>query len=226
MTAGQRSVVVLVPGLFMGKWALVPLRRRIMDCGFDVYCFSYPTVGSTCRENAARLNRYLRDMVSPVVHFVCHSLGGLVVRHLFHTSEQQRPGRVITLGTPHQGSRVAVKLGYLPGFKALLAAGLSEGLAGGAPPWPGGRQLAVISGTKPFGLGMTVCRLSAPHDGTVTVAETKLEGMSAHALLPVTHTGLLVSPMVARFVCAYLKAGRFPRLDEVAGSMPRSSPRG
>lgn len=205
-----KETVVLVPGLFMGGISMAVLQRRLCECGFDARRFSYYSARLSPAQNAVRLNDFLWSVQSPVVHFVCHSLGGLVVRHLFAHFPEQRPGRVVTLGTPHRGSFVAARLARILPFRLLLGASLREGLLGEVPPWQDDRPLAVIAGTRSLGAGELVSGLPKPNDGTVAVIETELPGMHAHVQLPVTHSGLLVSPIVGRYVCEYLKTGRFP----------------
>lgn len=205
-----KETVVLVPGLFMGGISMAVLQRRLCECGFDARRFSYYSARLSPAQNAVRLNDFLWTVQSPVAHFVCHSLGGLVVRHLFSRFPDQRSGRVVTLGTPHRGSYVAARLARILPFRLLLGASLKEGLLGEVPPWQDNRALAVIAGTRSLGAGELISDLPKPNDGTVAVIETELPGMHAHVQLPVTHTGLLVSPIVARYVCEYLKTGAFP----------------
>ena len=203
------EAIVLVPGLFLSGWSMGALRARLAACGFEPKAFSYHTVRAGLRESAAELARFLYSVPHPVVHFVGHSLGGLLIRHLFALYPEQRPGRVVTLGTPHQGSYVARKLARLPALRAVLALPSQDGLSGNAPAWPAARELGVIAGALPFGVGRLVTGLPTPNDGTVGLEETRLPGMSAHIAVPVTHTGLLVSSEVAKLICRYLRTGRF-----------------
>ena len=206
-SAGE--AVILVPGLFLSGWSMGALRARLAACGFEPRVFTYHTVRAGLRESAVELARFLYSIPHPVVHFVGHSLGGLLIRHLFALYPPQRPGRVVTLGTPHQGSYVARKIGRVPVLGVLLALPSQDGLSGNAPAWPAERELGVIAGALPFGLGRLLTGLPTPNDGTVGLEETRLAGMTAHIAVPVTHTGLLVSSEVARLTCRYLRSGRF-----------------
>ena len=214
MTAADNRVegelVILVHGLYMHGIAMWPLRWRLDGCGFRARQFSYPSLGSSVAENAARLARSLRDVDSPVVHFLCHSLGGLVVRAMLLQSSWQRPGRVLTLGTPHLGCYVAMRLGAKPALAWMLGNSLRHGLDGDIPPWPDGREVATIAGNKALGAGRLVPGLPKPNDGTVAVAETVLGPDYPHAVLAVTHSSMLISRRVADYACAYLKTGHFP----------------
>jgi hypothetical protein len=75
--------------------------------------------------------------------------------------------------------------------------------------WNNERELGVIAGTRPVGLGRFFARFDEPSDGTVALSETKLPGHKAHLAMPVSHMGLLVSGLVARQVAHFLDDGRF-----------------
>jgi pimeloyl-ACP methyl ester carboxylesterase len=213
MAAHRRTegeLVVLVHGLYMHGTVMWPLQRRLGGCGFDCRRFSYPSLRSTVAESAARLEKWLRDFDAPTVHFLCHSLGGLVVRAMMLRFSWQRAGRVLTLGTPHLGCYVAKRLATRSTFAWMLGNSLVNGLDGDLPPWPAGRQVGTIAGDKAVGAGRMVPGLPRPNDGTVALAETRLGPDYPHVVLNVTHTSMLFSRTVADYACTYLKTGRFP----------------
>lgn len=205
----EGATVVLVHGLYMGPWAMGYLDHGLRAAGLTVVRADYASVGATLPESADRLARYLARVRGDSVHFVAHSLGGLVVRHLFHRYPDQRPGRVVTLGTPHQGSHVARWLAAQPGLGWVLGHSGPAGALGGAPPWNGSHQLGVIAGDVHLGLGQLFPDLPRPNDGTVAVEETGLAGAADRIVLPVTHTGLLLSRQVLGQVLSFLKDGHF-----------------
>jgi pimeloyl-ACP methyl ester carboxylesterase len=193
----------------MNGWEMFLLRRRLQARGYRVYRFYYRTVGCGLKENAERLDRFLNKHVDgDTVHLVAHSLGGLVVRCLFYDFPRQRPGRVVTLGTPHQGSYVARRAGRCGLLRRLLGMSLSA-LRGEVPPWNCERELGSLAGTLSLGLGWLFAGVPRPNDGTVAVAETKLEGMQDHLLLRASHFGLLYSRQAALQVEHFLQHGRF-----------------
>jgi hypothetical protein len=74
----------------------------------------------------------------------------------------------------------------------------------------GGREIGVIAGSMPIGIGRIVAPdLQQPCDGVVSVAETRFAAMRDHIVLNVNHAGMLVSRAVARQICAFLRDGRF-----------------
>lgn len=201
--------VVLVHGLYFRAYAVWPLSRRLAHRGFACAAYSYPSFAHGVAENAAGLARFLERVDALRVHFVCHSLGGLVVRRLLADRSWTRPGRVVTLGTPHRYSYVARAFASRRLLRWLLGASWQHGLDGDLPPWPAGRQIASIAGTVGVGLGLLVPGLPRPNDGTVSVEETRLDGAGMHLDLPVTHTSILLSARVADEIATFLRTGRF-----------------
>jgi hypothetical protein len=79
----------------------------------------------------------------------------------------------------------------------------------GTREWRCERELGLIAGSRPLGLGRFFARFDEDCDGTIGVSETKLPGHTAHVTLPVSHMGLLISAEVAREVGEFLANGRF-----------------
>ena len=131
-----------------------------------------------------------------------------MVRHLFHHYPQRRPGRVVTMGTPHQGS-YAAQIMHHSGLGYFVGRGLEEGLLGDAPAWTNSHQLGSIAGTLNLGLGLLFPGMPAPADGMIAVVETQLPGMTDHICLPVSHMQMLVDPTAVSQACAFFATGRF-----------------
>ena len=211
MTAPRdRETVVLVHGLWMKGWCMALLAWRLRRSGFETRCFSYRSMGSGLRENAARLRDYLAALSPGMVHLVGHSLGCIVIRALFHYFPSQQPGRIVMLTPPNQGSAVAEQLARSGLGRTILGKSVQELIAGVPKHWTVPvREIGIISGTVPLGLGRLFAKLSTPHDGVVTVEETALPGACAQLMLPVAHTGALVTAQVARTIAHFLRHGRF-----------------
>jgi pimeloyl-ACP methyl ester carboxylesterase len=209
--AARPAPVVLVHGLWMDVVAMWPLGRRLARAHrFRPTGFRYASLRRTLGENAASLSRACDALPGEMVHFVGHSLGGIVVLTMLERCGWTRPGRVVALGSPFLGSAVArARLGGRL-FSALLGRGVQEAAwTVDRAPWTGPQEIGVIAGSVPFGLGALLARIEKPHDGTVTVAETRLPGAADHAVVPVTHTALLLSPTVADLTGRFLRTGRF-----------------
>ena len=205
----MKEAVVLVHGLWTNGMEMWRLRQQLSSAGYDCYLFRYSSMRSTAEENAQRLNDFAKSLSAPVVHFVCHSLGGLVLLHLFDRYPTQKPGRIVLLGTPVNGSAVAQRLYKIRLTRWLLGRSVEQGLLGDRPNWFNWRDLGIIAGTLPIGAGILLGGLSTPNDGTVSVDEAILSGATDFITLPVSHTGLLYSEKVAVQVVTFLRAGKF-----------------
>lgn len=214
LLADHRPPVVLVHGIYMGAWAMLYLAHGLRRLGWTCRRFGYASVRRSPVENSERLALYLRALEAPGVHLVAHSLGGLLVRHLVHQDPAPRLGRVVTLGTPHQGSYAGRFLYRHRLLRPLLGRSIERGVLGDLPPWPPDHPLGNIAGTRRLGLGQLVPGLPVPNDGTVALEETRLGCARDHLELPLTHTALLLCPVVVRQVDRFLRHGRFDRPAE------------
>lgn len=204
------EIVVLVHGLWMNGLDMGLLKQRITSAGYQTRRFVYPSMKQCPSANAHLLQAFTAGLEAQRVHYVAHSLGGLVLRHLFHLYPEQRPGHIVTMGTPHQPSSAAWRLMNSRGGRLLLGKSADNGLLGYVPPWCDQlHPLGVIAGTLRLGLGMIVPGVPRPNDGTVAVAETRLEGMTDHVSLPVSHFGMLLSRRVADQTLHFLRYARF-----------------
>ena len=131
------EMVILVHGLWMNGMDMTIMRQRLAHSGYRSHRFSYHTLRHSPLQSALELQRAIAELDAAVLHFVCHSLGGLIIRHLFHEHPDQRPGRVITLGTPHQPSSAAMHLAHTVPGRWLLGRSTDQGLLGNVPAWTG-----------------------------------------------------------------------------------------
>jgi pimeloyl-ACP methyl ester carboxylesterase len=205
------SLTVLVHGLWVHGVLMQAQRRALQRSGFEAVCYSYPTVRLTLTENAARLARFARSFGATTIHWVGHSLGGLVIVRMLDMEKDMAPGRVVLEGVPYRGSAAGRTLAASALGARALGRSMKEWLET-HPPGPCGREVAVIAGTLGLGLGRLITRaLPVPNDGTVAVEETEVPAATDRIVLPVSHMSMLVSPAVARQICAFLREGRFQR---------------
>ncbi|MCL7745153.1 alpha/beta hydrolase [Guyparkeria hydrothermalis] len=205
MTDTPRPTAVLIHGLWMGPWALRPLANRLNDAGLATARFGYST-RATPAASADRLADWLTGQAHMPRHLVAHSLGGIVLAHLFdrHPALLLPDTHVVLLGSPLAGSAVARRLASWSLARRLLAGSLIDGLDGRAPAWQAANTL-MLAGTRPIGPGRLVPgALVGPNDGTVAVDETRVPGLAAHRCLPANHFGLLLSRPVAEAAAAFL----------------------
>ena len=203
--------VVYVHGLWLTGHESVLLRRRLeRQFGFRVHAFRYPTVSATMEDITARLDAFVRKLEPVHLHFVGHSLGGLVIYRFLERYPQQPPGRVVFLGTPCATSRAAVNAARMRWAARLVGQCVTEELlVHRERRWGESRELGIIAGTRRVGLGQFLARFDEECDGTIAVSETQLAGASDHITLPVSHMGMLLSARVAMETGEFLDKGRF-----------------
>jgi len=209
------EIAVVVHGLWMTGVEGGLLRHRLeTERGIPTTLFQYGTFGAGFGANADRLRDFLDEVDAERVHLVGHSTGGLMALVALERRPFDRPGRVVCLGSPLRGSIAADRLATLGGELGAMILGPTgrEGLLGQVlTRYEGDRDVGVIAGTTAVGAGMILGLLPEPNDGTIAVIETQLPGIRDHLTLPVTHTGLLVSPEVAAQTAYFLRHGRFDR---------------
>lgn len=203
--------VILLHGLWMRGFALAMLHRRLMEAGFRVHRFDYLSVAASQQRILDRLQARMTGLAAEAdaVHLVGHSLGGLLALRACLAAETLPPGRIVCLGSPVKGSAAARGFASWGRGGEVLLGHNRELLQQGLECWEGPREVGMIAGCMPLGLGAMLGHFEGEHDGTVTVAETRLPGLTDHCVVEANHTGLLFSVDVARQVAQFLRSGAF-----------------
>lgn len=201
--------ILLVHGLFMRATMMMPLAARLRQQGYTCLALTYPTRRQTLHDSVAtHLPRIQEFAADAPLCAIGHSLGGLYLRHLLAAWPQGLAGgRVVTLGTPHLGSKVGAYFRERGWRRNILGHCWEAGLDGCAPPWDANIPLLSIAGTKSLGIGSTLRLFAAdePNDGTVAVAETELPQAAAYHRLPTSHTALQFDAEAARLAIAWFQ---------------------
>ena len=205
----NKEIIVIVHGLWMRGWVMAYLAWRLRRCGFQVVSFSYPSVRDTLAENACRLSGFVSELDASRIHFVGHSLGGLVLLQMLASHPDVRAGRVVLLGCPYRSSFAANKLCRRALGRRVVGRSIAQWLGHLEPINIGEHEIGVIAGSRPLGAGRFIGGIPQPNDGVVMVEETKLNGARDQIVLNVCHSCMLVSAEVARQACAFLRQGYF-----------------
>jgi triacylglycerol lipase len=212
-----RNCVVLLHGLARTPGSMKPMGSALADSGYHVVNLGYPSRKKKIEELAAlAVNTGVQGCPpdAPQVHFVTHSLGGILVRYFLEKNEIPRFGRVVMIAPPNQGSQVVDNLRNIPGYKIFNGpAGLQLGTDENSIPktlGPVGFPLGVIAGTRTFNPILSL-GLPNPDDGKVSVENTKIEGMIDFIEVPHTHTFIMRAEIVIEQVKYFLKNGSFGR---------------
>jgi pimeloyl-ACP methyl ester carboxylesterase len=210
----MKEAVVLVHGIWSNGIDLWRLRLKLKQAGYDVHIFNYHVWQAPAAELAQKLHDRISNIDADVIHFVGHSFGGIIVLHLFDqfpfATRCKNDGRIVLLGCPVNGSEVGKRVSRSAATRWALGHTIDAGgLFGDVPEWKGWQDIGVIAGSVPLGIGMLTGGPEFPHDGTVSVAETRLKNATDFVVLPVSHSGMLISAEVAHHVITFLRAGRF-----------------
>lgn len=208
--------VILLHGLARTDGSMAKIASALAREGYVTINQRYPSTRhdiETLAEDAIGAALALCPTGSRV-NFVTHSMGGILVRQYLCQHRISNLARVVMLGPPNRGSHVVDALKNVPGFKLINGpAGLQLGTGKGSLPnrlGPAGFEVGIIAGTRSINLLLSTL-LPTPDDGKVSVEHTKLEGMSDHIVLPVTHPFMMNNDEVIRQVLHYLKFGAFER---------------
>lgn len=209
--SSERPTIIVVHGLWMTGAVLALQRAQLARRGYRVLPFSYPSIRLPLDEIAGRLARFVATLGSSRVHFVGHSLGGLVILDMLALHPDMPAGRIVLLGSPVNGASAA---------RYLARSGVGRAVVGRAVlDWQPARGVAVakkwdvgmIAGTVRLGIGRFLAPLPPPNDGVVRLDETRLPGLRDHLTMPISHSGMIFSSRTATQICHFLEHGFFAR---------------
>jgi pimeloyl-ACP methyl ester carboxylesterase len=181
---------------------MAPMAWRLRKAGYRTLSLTYPSLTrdiDACAQSLHPAIARFADGLDSELHVVTHSMGGLVARSYLDAHRPRNLGRVVMLAPPHGGSEIADMLQHTLFYRTLFG--------------PAGQQLTTAAGfgaalrDVDYGLGI----IAGAHDGKVSVASTRLNGMSDHIVVGATHTLMLLDARVAEQTVHFLKAGTFRR---------------
>ena len=222
-TGSSSECVVLLHGLNRSWRAMRPMAEALQAAGFTTANVDYPSQGGSIEDIAPLavgegLSK-CRETGATQIHFVTHSLGGILLRYQNKHASIPDLGRVVMLGPPNQGSEIIDKTRDWPGFEMLSGdAGAQLGTDADSMPsrlGPVDFELGVIAGTGTINL-FTSAMLPNPDDGKVSVASTRIGGMDDFLIVGNSHRYLTRSKVVFRNTESFLRNGEFLAEDKDA----------
>ena len=212
------SCVVLLHGLGRSSLSMLALQWRLEEEGYQVINPTYPSLTHPIQElSGIAVGEGLAGCAAlhlERIHFVTHSLGGILVRQ--YLEQHAIPGlqRVVMLGPPNQGSQMADYVDSLSLLQPLMPLAVAQlGTSDESVPRQLGRagfQLGVIAGTTNY-LPFLPGQPEGLSDGTVAVSETIVPGMTDFLELPVGHSLMMWDDEVLEQVVFFLQHGIFRR---------------
>lgn len=210
------SCVVLLHGLARTNSSMKKLASELQKENYQTINVSYPSRKFTIEELAESVVSSALEQCTAgkEIHFVTHSMGGILVRQYLSNHTIPNLGRVVMLGPPNKGSEVVDKLRNIPGFHFINGdAGMQLGTGELNIPnklGPAEFDLGIIAGTESINLILSTL-IPDTDDGKVSVERTKLEGMNDHIEMETSHPFMMKNNKVIAQVLYYLKNGKFER---------------
>ncbi|MBI5759847.1 MAG: alpha/beta fold hydrolase [Planctomycetales bacterium] len=228
LPAMSGEAVILVHGIIRSSKSMAALQKRFETEGYTAVPFDYPSTRIDISGAADYLHQVIENLGGiEKIHFVCHSMGGLVVRAYTAKHHDARVGRVVMIATPNVGAELADKLKANAIFKLVLGPSgqqLTSEEAGfiASLPVPD-LEFAVIAGGRLTDDGYNPL-VPGDDDGTVSVDSTRLPGAADFIVLKGLHTFLTSQPEVLDASVRFLKEGRL-RTEGVPESIPKATPK-
>ncbi len=221
----MKDQVVLLHGLGRTDLSMILMQNALEEYGYDVVNVGYPSTQHSIEYlSAEELGPAIEICCTEPegrVHFVTHSMGGIVLRYYLESHEVENLGRVVMLSPPNQGSEVADWVAENPILEGIL--GPSAEQLGTGPEsvprqlGPADFDLGIIAGNKTLN-PLFSRMIPGADDGKVAVERTKVEGMNDFLVVPHSHTYIMMSDDVIAQVVHFLRHGQFRRDSSEAGS--------
>lgn len=212
------ETVILLHGLARSASSMEDMAQALRLAGYAVENLDYPSttagVEVLCDEHLLPLVRSVRASGTEQIHFVTHSMGGILARQYLAEHGTRHIGRVVMLGAPNRGSELVDKMRGLPPFKWINGpAGLQLGTDTESLPkrlGPIAVPAGIIAGSRSYN-PLYSSMIPGVDDGKVSVDSARLEGMADFLILNVNHTFMMKDEAVIRQTIHFLGKARFQR---------------
>jgi pimeloyl-ACP methyl ester carboxylesterase len=213
--ANGNDCVVLLHGLNRSYHSMSKMAQSLQAAGFSTANVDYPSQAATVEELAPlAVNEGLaqcRQLHAQHIHFVTHSIGGILLRYEQHQSPIPELGRVVMLAPPNQGSEIVDLTRNWPGAELISGkAGLQMGTDENSIPaqlGPVDFELGVVAGTGTISFFSAM--LPDPDDGKVSLERTKVEGMKDFLVVHISHHYIMTNDKVIENTKHFLQTGWF-----------------
>ena len=216
----RKDYVILLHGMGRTAYSMRKMERFLSSKEYNVINFGYASKENDIEHIAAQLDDVILKECKDTekkIHFVTHSLGGIVVRFYLKDKKKERIGRVVMLAPPNKGSELADWLKNSAFYEWIVGpSGQQLGTDNDSIPLQLGSidfELGIIAGDKSLN-PLFSSKIPGPDDGKVSVESTKIKGMKDFIVVHSSHTFIMNNDEVQRQVDFFLKNGFFDKKKE------------
>jgi pimeloyl-ACP methyl ester carboxylesterase len=208
--------VVLLHGIARSARSFRKMQAALEAAGYATLNLDYRSRERSLEALVADIHPAILAFAAGVdgpLHFVAHSMGGLLARAYIARQQPQRLGRVLMLGPPNNGSEIADRFRHLALYRAFFGPAGQQlatrpDAATRALLPPPNYELGIIAGDRSI-YPIASLFLPASNDGRVSVASTRLGGMADHIVIATAHPLLVRNPQAIAQTIVFLRSGRF-----------------
>ncbi len=209
--AQQTETVILLHGIGRTDKSMAGMEKALQEADFKTFNIHYPSRKQPIDTLAVFVSEKLKSLQTDKIHFVTHSMGGLIVRTLLENHRPDNLGRIVMLAPPNHGSEIADYYGgtvlykwfYGPAGQELTTSSVrarNEKID---------YELGIIAGSTNWHYPSAWFLIDGPSDGPVSIESTRLPGMKDHFTLPAAHTFIMDNKKVQAQTVHFLRHGHF-----------------
>ncbi len=208
--------VILLHGLARTSRSMWRLATAFKAHGYQVVNVNYPsrkmTVEALSEYAVSEGLAHCDDDENTQIHFVTHSMGGILIRHYLSQHPIAKLGRVVMLAPPNQGCEIVDELVDKPGFQLVNGvAGTQMGTDKQSVPMQLGAvtyPVGIIAGDR--SINPVLARyVPEPNDGKVSVESTQVEGMADFIQIPASHSFIMLNETAIKQALTFIETGQF-----------------
>ena len=209
--------MILLHGLARTHRSMARIEKALKQAGYKTLNCNYPSrkqpIESLSTTFITEAIEQSREASNPVqIHFVTHSMGGILVRYYLAQQRINELGRVVMLAPPNAGSELVDFLSRFQLFRRFHGPAATQ-LGTNPTNLPSSLgavdyEVGIIAGNRSFN-PLWSALIPGENDGKVSTRSTRLDGMSDYIVLPHSHSFMMNQPQVIRQTIHFLQQGKF-----------------
>ncbi len=207
-------MVIFMHGALKSASSMDKLEAAFSSADYHTFNWDFNSRDFTVIQNAAKLDSILRhkDYLEHTLHFVTHSMGGIVIRYYLENYNPPNVGRFVMIAPPNQGSQIATELRGFPPFRWLYRKNVDYLVTGSDAFAPNAGipdcEFGIIAGGTGGKYGFT-WYLPGDDDSILSVEQTKLQGAADFILLHHIHATIMMEDDTIKQSLYFIQHGEF-----------------